>query len=66
MDSNEIVQDSKTPKTHLTMKTRSKTCYSLVLENMETVNDGQNWAVVMEGIATKVVPRAHQGVAFLR
>jgi hypothetical protein len=60
---NETAQDSKTFKTRFVMKEVSKTCYSLVLESAK---DGQNWAVVMEGIATKIVPRAHQDVAFLR
>jgi len=59
----EIAQNPKTFKTRLIMKEVSKTCYSLLLES---ANDGQNWAIVMEGIATKIVPRAHQDVAFLR
>jgi hypothetical protein len=61
--SHETLANSKSLQTRLIMKTISKTCYSLVLE---TADDEQNWTVVMDGIATKVVPRAHQDVAFLR
>ena len=60
---NESAQNSKTFKSRLIMKEVSKTCYSLVLES---ATDGQNWAVVMDGIATKIVPHAHQDVAFVR
>jgi hypothetical protein len=60
---NETAQDSKTFKTRFVMKEVSKTCYSLVLERAK---DDQDWAVVMDGIAIKIVPRAHQDVAFLR
>jgi len=61
--SNQSAQNSKTLRSRLIMKEVSKTCYSLVLE---TAADGQNWAVVMDGIATKIVPHAHQEAAFAR
>jgi hypothetical protein len=60
---NQSAQNSKTFKSRLIMKEVSKTCYSLVLESAA---DGQNWAVVMDGIATKIVSHAHQDVAFVR
>jgi hypothetical protein len=50
-------------KTRVTMQELSSTSYLL---RVETSLEGREWSTVMEGKASKVVPRARQDVAFLR
>lgn len=61
--SNETAQTKQAPKTRLIMKELNDSSYSL---SLETASDGQEWFVVMEGIATKIIPHSHQDSAFLR
>lgn len=59
----ETPHTGKTARTRLVMKEISRESYSFTVES---ALNGQDWLIVMEGIATKIVRHAHQDVAFLR
>jgi hypothetical protein len=59
----ETPQTNRTAKTRLVMKEISGASYSFTVESAP---NGQDWSVVMEGIATRITPHAHQDVAFVR
>ena len=59
----EIGNGEQRTRTRLIMKEVSATSYILKLEN-ET--EGHEWITLLEGKATKVLPRTHGDVAFLR
>jgi|SRR5579872_909281 len=50
-------------RTRITMKEISQTSYTM---RVETLPAGGRWFTIMEGTATKILPRSHQDVAFLR
>jgi len=54
---------SKAAKSRLTITELSPVSYFL---KFETAADGVDWSTIMEGKANKVLPHAHQDVAFLR
>jgi len=59
----ETPQSRRIVRTRLIMKEISRACYSFTVESAP---NAQDWSIVMEGIATRIVPHAHQDVAFLR
>ena len=51
------------PRTRFIVQETSPISYSV---KFETSSEGRDWSTVMEGKAVKVLPNAHQDVAFLR
>lgn len=61
--SESTVQNRAARKGRLVVKELSPTSYTV---KFETAGSEHDWSTILEGKATKIIPHAHQDVAFLR